>query len=126
MPGVAFGDPDDPADPGEQMTAGSPEFVSALAQHLGLSGQTADSQRERGRQRLAHAGRPQARYRTWGEMMDRDPAVRQRAEQISETRQVHPAALQGDALAEFSNTYADGSNGGHELLHGEMAKYIAL
>ena len=115
-----FGDPDDAADPGEELSAGSQGYISGLAQTLGLASPTAAQARERGAQRLAHAGTAR-RYRTYADSLN-DPAVRERAEQIG--RQPL-ASLQG-GVSEYSNTYADGSDGGRELLHGELPKYTAL
>jgi hypothetical protein len=115
-----FGEYDDPGDPGQEMAVHSQDMVRALAAQMGLASPTADDARERGRQRLEQAGRPRAAYRSWGDAMDRDPEVRQRAEQI---RRGDDIRLPSGGLAEFSNTYADGSYDDGARLPGELARY---
>ena len=116
---IRFGDPDEPGDPGQGMTGRSAEYVRGLADTMGLASPTAAQARERGAQRLAVTGQHR-HYRSWGDRMDNDPLIRQRAEQIKGTdRLAAPAA----GPAEFSNTYADGSYGDGVRLPGELPRY---
>jgi hypothetical protein len=85
--------------------------VTGLAGRLGLAPQrTAGQAREQGRQRVAsRQGSRQVPAR----------AVQADSVQIEDAL---AARLPAASPAEFSNDY----DGGHELLHGELPKYIAL